>query len=146
MWHWLVLKDQEILGYVNYWNQLQAFTLGLCIMIQWIIIHRPSVNDPAYVKVGMIGENINTKNVLVVKVHGSPSKVKRVTHIDKAIYIIRNPFGVILAEHNRNTAKISKMLDKNYTGNTHLLEVDFNYGMCVCMLHAHALYSYSIAS
>ena len=99
--------------------------------------------DPAYIKVGMIGENINTKNVLVVKVHGSPSKVKRVMHIVKAIYIIRNPFGVILTEHNRNTAKISKMLDKNYTGNTHLLEVDFNYGMCVCMLHAHALYSYS---
>ena len=91
--------------------------------------------DPAYVKVGMIGENIRTNNVLVVKMHGLPSHVKRVLHNNKAIYIVRNPFGVILAEHNRNTVRIFKKLHKNSTaGNTHLIEVNFNYGMCVCML------------
>ena len=83
--------------------------------------------DPAYVQVGMIGENINTNNVLAVKIHGSPSKVKEVIHNDKAIYIVRNPFGAILSENNRNTAR--SRLSKNYTGDSHVVEVNFNYGM-----------------
>ena len=85
-------------------------------------------DDLSYVKAGMIGEYINTNNVLVVKIHGSPFKVKEVVHNNKAIYIVRNPFGVLLSENNRNTLRLSKLRNKNITGNTHLVEVDFNYG------------------
>ena len=70
--------------------------------------------DPAYVKVGMLGENIRTNDVLAVKMHGLPTQVKGVIHNNKAIYIVRNPFGVLLCEHNRNTARIFNQLHKNY--------------------------------
>ena len=83
--------------------------------------------DLYYVKAGMIGENVGTNNVLVVKAHGSPTQIKDIAkNPQKVIYLVRNPFEVILAEKNRNTA----MMSKNYTGrNNHIVEVDFNYGM-----------------
>ena len=84
--------------------------------------------DQHYVYAGMIGENVGTNNVLVVKVHGSPIQVKRNAKSRKAIYIIRNPFEVIVAENNRNIAMTSK---KYSTRNNHKVEVDFNYGMYV---------------
>ena len=81
--------------------------------------------DPAYVKAGMIGELIDTNHVLAVKLHYVPTFVRQILHNDKAIYIVRSPFGAILSEHNRNIARNSK----KYTslGDSHVLEVDFNY-------------------
>ena len=81
--------------------------------------------DLHYVKEGMIGENVDTNNVLVVKVHGLPKDV--VKNAQKVIYLVRNPFGVILAEKNRNIS----MTSKNHTErNSHTEEFDIKkYGM-----------------
>ena len=85
--------------------------------------------DPAYFKAGMIGELIDTNNVLVVKNHHLPYSVKKLLNNDRAIYIVRSPFGAILSEHNRNIASKYRQL-----GNVHALEVDFNYGMIIYTL------------
>ena len=81
--------------------------------------------DPTYVKAGMIGELIDTNNVIAVKLHYYPTFVRKILHNDKAIYIVRSPFGAILSENNRNIARNSM----KYTslGDSHILEVDFNY-------------------
>ena len=80
--------------------------------------------DLHYVKAGMIGENVDTNNVLVVKEHGLPEKVAK--NATKVIYLVRNPFWVILAEKNRKTVINSK----NHTErNSHTEEVDIKYGM-----------------
>ena len=81
--------------------------------------------DLHYVKEGMIGENVDTNNVLAVKVHGLPEDV--VKNATKVIYLVRNPFGVILAEKNRNIS----MTFKNRTErNSHTEEFDIKkYGM-----------------
>ena len=87
--------------------------------------------DPAYVKAGMIAELIDTNNVLAVKIHYVPSYVTKILHNDKAVYIVRSPFGTILAENNRNIARMSKKYKQK---DFHTEEVDFNYGMCMlCM-------------
>ena len=83
--------------------------------------------DTAYVTAGMIGEFIDTKNVLAIKTHLLPS-VKRnllVAQYDKAIYIVRSPFNAILAEHNRALAERTPKL----YGNAHTAEVNYKYGM-----------------
>ena len=82
--------------------------------------------DQHYVYAGMIGENVDTNNVLVVKEHGLPEKVAK--NATKIIYLVRNPFWVILAEKNRNTVINSK----NHTErNSHTEEVDIKYGMYI---------------
>ena len=88
--------------------------------------------DLYYVKAGMIGENVGTNNVLVVKAHGSPTQINDIAkNPQKVIYLVRNPFEVILAEKHRNTA----MNSKEYTGrNNHKEEVDFKYSMYVINL------------
>ena len=83
--------------------------------------------DPAYVKAGMIGELIDTNNVLAVKTHYVPTYVSKIMHNDKAIYLVRSPFGTILAENNRNIARMSKKYKQK---DFHTEEVDFNYGKC----------------
>ena len=83
--------------------------------------------DMAYVAVGMIGEFIDTKNVLVVKTHAPLFRHLKVNQLnyDKAIYIVRSPFGAILANHMRVTAAKSKELQHD----RHTAEVSYNFGM-----------------
>ena len=83
--------------------------------------------DPSYVTAGMIGEGMTTNNVLVIKLHYAPTFVKNYLHNDKAIYIVRSPFAAILAENNRNVARVSKKYLA--LGDSHVMEVDFKYGM-----------------
>ena len=83
--------------------------------------------DTAYVAAGMIGEFIDTNNVLVVKTHAplfTRLKVNQLKY-DKAIYIVRSPFGAILADHIRVAATKSKKLK----GDSHTAEVSYNFGM-----------------
>ena len=83
--------------------------------------------DMAYFEAGMIGENVDTNNVLVVKTHAplfTRLKVNQLNY-DKAIYIVRSPFGAILAEHIRSAAIRSKKLK----GDSHTVEVSYNFGM-----------------
>ena len=83
--------------------------------------------DTAYVEAGMIGEFIDTNNVLVVKTHAplfTRLKVNQLKY-NKAIYIVRSPFGAILAEHIRSAAARSKKLK----GDSHTAEVSYNFGM-----------------
>ena len=83
--------------------------------------------DSSYVKAGMIGEGIDTNNVLAIKAHYSPTFVKKLLNMDKAIYIVRSPFGAILSENNRNIARTSKKYAS--VGDSHIIEVDYKYGM-----------------
>ena len=85
--------------------------------------------DKSYIEVGMIGEGITTNNVIAIKTHYPYTKVKKQLNPDKVIYIVRSPFKCILSENNRQKAK------KAYRGSngmskkeTHILEVDYNYG------------------
>ena len=91
--------------------------------------------DPAYLKVGMIGEGVKTENVLAVENHElfDPKALPKL--YDKAIYIVRNPFDAILAEHNRGIAYANKNKDE------HTAVVDYNYGMyhCYMLLYVHTL-------
>ena len=86
--------------------------------------------DSSYIKAGMIGEGIDTNNVLAVKLHYyGPDDTKKVLNNDKSIYVVRSPFGAILSEHTRNVARNS---DKYLSlGDSHVIEVDFKYGMLI---------------
>ena len=91
--------------------------------------------DPAYLRVGMIGEGLETESVLVIKNHelSDPKALPKL--YDKAIYIVRNPFDAILAEHNRGIAHANKNKDE------HTAVVDYNYGMYhyYMLLYVHTL-------
>ena len=83
--------------------------------------------DMAYVAAGMIGEYIDTNNVLVVKTHAplfTRWKVDQLNY-DKAIYIVRSPFGAFLADHIRIAATASPKVH----GDSHTVEVSYNFGM-----------------
>ena len=55
--------------------------------------------DPSYVHIaGMMGEGINTNNVLVVKNHDPPQNWNLP---DKILFVVRNPFDAYVAEWNR---------------------------------------------
>ena len=87
--------------------------------------------DRSYVQAGMIGEGVTTANVIAVKNHAIPAKVKQQMSFDKAIYLVRSPFGCILSENNRF---LSSKAIKQFNGtllskNRHTLEIDYNYGM-----------------
>ena len=73
--------------------------------------------DPAYVRVGMIGEGVSTQNVIAVKTHETPADAKKLLHYDKAIYIVRSPFAAMLAFYNWQTSR----------ANRHTLEIDPSY-------------------
>ena len=83
--------------------------------------------DTAYVGAGMIGEFIDTRNVLAIKTHLLPPMRSNllVAQYDKAIYVVRSPFSAILAEHNR---ALAERAPKQY-GNAHTAEVNYKYGM-----------------
>ena len=82
--------------------------------------------DQAYVNCGMIGEFVQSNNVIAVKVHYlTPLATKKKLNNDKSIYIVRSPFGAILAEHTRST------LESKRNAENHVIEVDFKYGMCI---------------
>ena len=80
--------------------------------------------DLAYVGAGMIGEFIDTNNVLVIKTHLPPS-MSLLAQYNKAIYVVRNPLNAILAEHNRALAAGAPKL----YGDCHTAEVNYKYGM-----------------
>ena len=82
--------------------------------------------DQAYVNNGMIGEFVQSNNVIAVKVHYlSPLTTKKKLNNGKSIYIVRSPFGAILAEHTRS------ILESKKNAENHVIEVDFKYGMCI---------------
>ena len=86
--------------------------------------------DSAYVKAGMIGEGVDTNNVLGVKLHYyNAADTKKVLNNDKSIYVVRSPFGAILSEHTRNVARNSEKYLS--LGDSHVIEVDFKYGMLI---------------
>ena len=82
--------------------------------------------DSSYIDAGMIGEGVDTNNVIAIKAHYAPSFVKKLLNNDRAIYIIRSPFGAILSENNRNIARTSKKYSA--LGDSHIVEVDYKYG------------------
>ena len=87
--------------------------------------------DGSYVAAGMIGEGVTTENVIAIKTHDWPYAAKKRIKLDKAIYIVRSPFGSILAEHNRYLYSVYKK-KRNSLGDRHKLEVPYefyNYGM-----------------
>ena len=97
--------------------------------------------DSSYINAGMIGEGVDTKNVIAIKAHYIPSFVKKLLNNDKAIYIVRSPFRAILSENNRYIARTSK----KYTalGDSHIVEVDYKYGTYICMFYTY-IYIYYI--
>ena len=80
--------------------------------------------DQAYVGAGMIGEFIDTRNVLAIKTHSPPS-TGLLGQYNKVIYVVRNPFSAILAEHNRQLAASAPKL----YGDSHTAEINYKYGM-----------------
>ena len=87
--------------------------------------------DKSYIESGMIGEGVTTENVIAIKAHAIPDRVKRQANFDKAVYLIRSPFECILSENNRCLAKkvIKKSNGTLSTKDRHTLEIDYNYGM-----------------
>ena len=87
--------------------------------------------DKSYIEEGMIGEGVTTENVIAIKSHASPTAIKRQTNYDKAIYIVRSPFGCILSENNRFLAKKALKESNGILSKKerHTLEIDYNYGM-----------------
>ena len=86
--------------------------------------------DPTYVSDGMIGEFVQTNNVLAVKIHFNiPSATKKTLNNDKSIYIVRSPFGAILAEHTRGL-----LVSSRKSAESHVIEIDFKYGMCIMII------------
>ena len=84
--------------------------------------------DKSYIEKGMIGEGVTTENVITVKTHASPNKAKQVINHDKAIYVVRNPFGSILANYNRLLGK--KYADvSSSAGGSHTFIADPKFGM-----------------
>ena len=79
--------------------------------------------DPSYLKVGMIGEGVETENVLAIKSHVllNPKVLPKL--YDKAIYIVRNPFDAMVAEINRLITYNTKHEED------HTAVVDYEYGM-----------------
>ena len=79
--------------------------------------------DTAYVGAGMIGEFIDTRNVLAIKTHSAPSTSLQGQYDKVIIYIVRNPFCAILAEHNQALAASAPKL----YGKSHTADVNYKY-------------------
>ena len=84
--------------------------------------------DKSYIEKGMIGEGVTTENVITVKSHASPKIAKQVINHDKAIYIVRNPFGSILANYNRLLGKKYANVSSS-VGASHTFVADPKFGM-----------------
>ena len=87
--------------------------------------------DRSYIQAGMIGESVSTGNVIVVKIHAAPDVTKKLLNHDKAIYIVRSPFGALLSEKNRRIGKkvASKNKSSSSLGQSHTFEANPKYGM-----------------
>ena len=87
--------------------------------------------DGSYVEAGMIGEGVTTENVIAIKSHASPEVTKNLINYDKAIYIVRSPFGSILAEQKRLLAKKAYKESNGEMSmqQRHTLQVDLDFGM-----------------
>ena len=81
--------------------------------------------DGSYIGAGMIGEGITTANVIAIKTHDWPYAAKQHLNHDRAVYIVRSPFGSILSEHNRFLASFYKK--KLQLGDRHTSEVHQDY-------------------
>ena len=55
--------------------------------------------DLAYINAGMLGEGIDSENVIAVKFHIGPYPE---FHFKKVIYIIRNPYDAFVADYQRD--------------------------------------------
>ena len=100
--------------------------------------------DGSYIEAGMIGEGVTTENVIAIKTHDWPYAAKQLLNHDKAIYIVRSPFGSILSEHNRYLAGVYK---KKLLGNRHTSEIDpqyYNYSTYVNTLTYNLKYHLTI--
>ena len=119
-----VVSLSSVPGSGNSWvRQLLESATGIYTGSVWC--------DSSYVNAGMIGEGVDTNNVLGIKLHYyNAADTKRVLNNDKSIYIVRSPFGAILSEHTRNVARNSEKYLS--LGDSHVIEVDFKYGMLIC--------------
>ena len=118
-----VVSLSSVPGSGNSWvRQLLESATGIYTGSVWC--------DSSYVKAGMIDEGVDTNNVLAVKLHYyNAANTRKVLNNDKSIYVVRSPFGAILSEYTRNTARKSgKYLS---LGDSHVIEIDFNYGMLI---------------
>ena len=98
--------------------------------------------DGSYIEAGMIGEGVTTENVIAIKSHASPEQTKDLINHDKAIYIVRSPFGSILAERKRYLAKQAyKESDGEMSmQQRHTLQVDLDFGMYLNYVASYLLY------
>lgn len=87
--------------------------------------------DKSYIERGMIGEGVYTENVIAIKIHYAPSEAKELLNHDKAIYIIRSPFGAILSEQNRLHGKKTEKTAPSSLGTSvrHTFEANLTFGM-----------------
>ena len=83
--------------------------------------------DPSYLEAGMVGEGMDSLNVIATKLHFWPSAVRDYLKSRKVIYVVRSPFAAILSENNRNVARNTKDVKKVLE--SHVMEVNFKYGM-----------------
>ena len=86
--------------------------------------------DGSYIGAGMIGEGVTTENVIAIKTHDWPYAAKTRLNHDRAIYIVRSPFGSILSEHNRFLASFYRKklrLGDRHTALVH--EEYYSFGM-----------------
>ena len=90
--------------------------------------------DKSYIEKGMIGEGVITENVIVIKTHAGPDVAKQVIDHDKAIYIVRNPFGAILANYNRHLGKNYSKDVPSSVKESHTFVADPKYGMIIIMM------------
>ena len=83
--------------------------------------------DLSYLEAGMVGEGMDSENVIATKLHFWPSAVRDYLKSRKVIYVVRSPFAAILSENNRNVARNTK--DVKNVLESHVMEVNFKYGM-----------------
>ena len=75
--------------------------------------------DPSYVhNAGMMGEGIDTNNVLLFKIHEPP---KNWNLPDKILFVVRNPFDAYVAEWNRASLEQSNGI-KSHVGFVSLID------------------------
>ena len=83
--------------------------------------------DHAYVEAGMIGEGIQSGNVIAVKSHSCMNTFRYA----KLIYIVRNPFDAIFANFNRRVMRHSQ-----YSSSSHVAEIgDIRFGKDYKRMH-----------
>ena len=72
--------------------------------------------DLDYIKYGMLGEGVSSKNVLAIKFHFGPLPIQP---FKKVIYIIRNPYDAFVAEYRRSLAAGNAEFRTEFNANPH---------------------------